>query len=229
MRGKYYEFGLLEKGMSRALSQYVFLLFLLLLALLFSGCLTFRQTLTFNQDSSCVATFEYSLPEEYVGLWQNAEQFLETKRELPTGNFFDEKAVRKFFADNGLELRQYRQYIENKIRHVEIIVLARDGAKALNSGVFGDFRLVKDALGDSLFSGSLAPFPGDLSAGELARLQKMAEGLSFQFRLKVPTAFISSNGTMIDYRQTEWNYSWPQKDANQSIFAPERQALEASW
>lgn len=214
--------------MSRVLSP-VFLLLFLALCLIFSGCLTFKQTLTINRDASCVATFEYSFPEEYAGLWQNVDEFLGEKQELPAGNFLHEKSVRQFFSDNGLELRQYRQYIEERVRHVEIIVLARDAEKAINSGVFGDFRLEKRGLGDFLFTGTLTPFPANLTATGLSRLQKMTHGLSLHFRLAVPTAFISSNGTMLDYRQTEWNYSWPQKDGEQSIFAPERQPLEATW
>ncbi len=215
--------------MRTGLVRQTFLLFSAGLSLLFSACLTFRQTLTFNRDSSCVATYEYSFPEEQAGLWQNVDAFLGEKQNAPAGNFLNEQAVRQFFSANDLEVRQYRQYIKNKIRHVEIIVLARDGEKAINSGIFGDFRLRKNALGDFQFKGILTPFPSDMSAENLARLQKLASGLSFQFRLNVPTAIISSNGRMLDYRQTEWAYSWPQGEESSSIFTPNPQTLEATW
>lgn len=206
-----------------------FLFFLTVLSLFYSGCLTFRQTLTFNRDSSCVATYEYSFQEEQAGLWQNVDIFLRDKQNEPSGNFLNEQTVRQFFAENGLEVRQYRQYIENKIRHVEIIVLAREGEKAINSGIFGDFHLSKNALGDFQFKGNLSPIPSDLTPETQTRLQKLASGISFQFRLKAPTAIILSNGRMLDYQQTEWTYSWPQKEESSSIFAPEPQTLEATW
>lgn len=205
------------------------LLFSLGLSLLISGCLTFRQTLTFNRDSSCIATYEYSFPEEYAGLWQNADSFLREKQSAPSGNFLNEKAVRQFFADNAIEVRQYRQYIENKIRHVEMIVLARDAEKAINIGIFGDFHLSKNALGDFHFKGNLAPVPSDLSPETITRLQNLGKGLSFQFILIVPTALISSNGRPIDYRQTQWTYSWPAGEEKSSIFDPKPQTLEATW
>lgn len=199
------------------------------LCVFYSGCLTFRQTLAFNRDSSCIATYEYSFHEEQASLWQNADMFLKDKQKEPSGNFLNEAAVRQFFTENGLEVRQYRQYIENKIRHVEIIVLARDAEKAINSGIFGDFHLRKNALGDYQFKGNLSAIPSDLTPETQARLQKLASGLSFQFRLKTPTAIISSNGRMLDYQQAEWTYCWPQKKEGSSIFAPEPQTLEATW
>lgn len=215
--------------MKTGLLRRTILLFSGLLSLFVSGCLTFRQTLTFNRDSSCVATYEYSFPEEYAGLWQNFDVFFAEKQKAPAGNFLNEQAVRQFFADNALEVRQYRQFIENKIRHVEIIVLARDGEKAINSGIFGDFQLTKNALGDFQFRGNLAPVPSDLTPETLARLQKLASGLSFQLQLKVPTAIIKSNGRLLDYRQTEWTYAWPAGQANSSIFKPKPLTLEATW
>ena len=215
--------------MRTVFSRQLFLFLAASLCLLYSGCLTFKQTLTFNRDSSCVATYEYSFHEEQVGLWQNADIFLRDKQNEPSGNFLNESAVRKFFAENGLEVRQYRQYIENHIRHVEIIVLARDAEKAINSGIFGDFHLDKNALGDYQFKGSLSPVPSDLTPETRTRLQKLASGLSFQFRLKTPTAIISSNGRKLDYQQTEWSYSWPPKEESSSVFAPEPQTMEATW
>ncbi|MFA6929175.1 MAG: hypothetical protein WCT05_02530 [Lentisphaeria bacterium] len=206
-----------------------FLILYLAVSLFFSGCLTFRQSLVFHRDASCVVTYEYSFPEEYASLWQHVSIFLGSKHKEAGGSFLDEKAVRQFFTENALEVRQYRQYIQDKIRHVEIIVLSRDGEKAINSGIFGDFQLSKNALGDSFFKGNLTPLPTDLSKETRTRLQKLGTGLTFQFRLKVPTEIIQSNGRMLDYQQTEWTYAWPASSEASSIFAPAHQILEATW
>ncbi|MDD3695110.1 MAG: hypothetical protein PHG44_03995 [Lentisphaeria bacterium] len=201
----------------------------LALTLFCPGCLTIKQSLVFNQDSSCIMTYEYSFPEEQLALWQEVESILGDKYGEISKSFLDEQSARIFFSDNGLELRQYRQYAKNKLMHIEIIVLARDAQKAVNSGIFGDFQLHQDALGDQLFKGRLNPLPDDLPAAALERLQKYAAGLNMSLRLKSPTALIRSNGLSIDYRQTEWAYAWPPQAEAASIFAPKPLLLEAKW
>ncbi|NMA43766.1 MAG: hypothetical protein GX946_10355 [Oligosphaeraceae bacterium] len=202
---------------------------LLTLCLFCCGCLTLKQTLVFNQDSSCIVTYEYSFPEEQRALWQEVESILGEKYGEISKSFLNEQGARQFFTDNGLELRQYRQYIKNQLMYVEIIVLARDAEKAINSGIFGDFQLHRDALGDQLFSGKLTPLPDDLPVAALERLQKYAGSMSMSLRLKSPTALIRSNGLNIDYRQTEWAYAWPPEHEAASIFAPKPLILEAKW
>lgn len=198
------------------------------LLVFFSGCLRFKQSLIFNKDGTCTIIYKYSIPEEHLIIWSNFPYSANQKNGLG-GNFLNRQAVESFFSDNEIELRQYRQYTEGTIRHVEIIVLSRNIERDFNKGVFGDFELKKNLLGDYSLTGKLTLLPDNLSEEAQARLIKYSKGLSLSLSLSAPTAIISSNGRKLDYRQVEWSYSNPVEKNSSYIFSLKNENLEATW
>jgi len=207
------------------------ILFLVLIISLINGCLTFRQSLVFHKDSTCIATYDYILPEKYVPLLLESGKVLAEKTGdgPPLTFFLDEAAVQKYFVARGLEVRQYRQSKAAQNLHVQIIVLARDAQQAMQSGAFGTLKLNKDVLGDWHLSGALATLPEGLDRGELARWQKFCEGISLSLNVTTPTAVIRSNGEQGSFNQVSWQYAWPATATASSLFAPSPAQVEVTW
>ena len=206
------------------------LLLLLLGVSLFSGCLTFRQTLVFHKDSTCIATYDYTLPREYAPLLREGLRVLgEVDGGTPLSLFLDEAAAKEYFAARGLELRQYRQSQEGPDLQVQIIVLARDVPQAMANGAFGTLRLTKDVLGDWHLSGPLAALPEKLDRAELAHWQKLCQGTSVSLAVTTPTAVIRSNGRNTAFNQVVWEYAWPATAEASSLFQPSPAQVEVTW
>ncbi len=207
------------------------IIFLVLILGLINGCLTFRQSLVFHKDSTCIATYDYILPEQYVPLLLESGKLLAEKDGggPPLTFFLDEMAAKKYFSSRGLEVRQYRQSKIAQNLHVQIIVLARDAPKAMQDGAFGTFKLNKDMLGDWHLSGTLARLPENIDPGELARWQKLCEGSSLSLNVTTPTAVIRSNGEPGAFNQVSWQYAWPATASASSLFAPLPAEVEVTW
>ncbi len=199
---------------------------------LLSGCLTFRQSLVFQQDLTCIATYDYALPQEYVPLLKESGKILGEISGSGTALtfFLEETAVCDYFNSLGLEVRQYRQIKEGGLLRVQIIVLARDGAKATANGAFGNFQLTKDVLGDWHLRSVLSSLPSNLDSSELARWQNLCRGSNLTLEITAPTAIIRSNGRITAFNRVSWQYSWPATEAAESLFQPAPPPeLEVVW
>jgi len=203
---------------------------------LLNGCLHLEQKLQFLRDGSVIATYHYAVPVAMLPALTAAQNALE--QQLPTpaqGNaasaqpmnwFLNETAVRNFFQRPGIELRQYRQTESDGQHHVHIIILARDGVRAVNTGLFGTMTVKKQEDGRTAFT--VEP-PGHNQAWtkeQVERLRRLCPDLKLTLTVVAPTDIVTSNGDQTGAHTVTWTFADDGVAHNPFAIIP---TLKATW
>ena len=189
----------------------------LLLAAILNGCITIEQTIKIRSDDTLVANYSYSFSSnQREAVNAAAAQF------SPYGSFLDEEALKAFFASRSAEMISYRISEKNGITNVQIIVVARDAAKAFNAGAFGAMRLVAK---DKLMRLEVPMPPKEVREKHRARAAALMPGATVSLTLLAPKDIAISNGRQLSDEMCSWQFT---SDGKDSFFdAPE--ILFAQW
>ena len=184
---------------------------------LLSGCLHLEQTLQFQPDGSVVATYHSAIPAAMLPALTAAQNTLDQQLPaaadgnipppLPMNWFLNETAVRNFFRRPGVELRQYRQVEHDGQHHVHIIILATDGARAVNTGLFGTMTMKKQDDGRTVFT--VEP-PGHNQAwtkDQVERLRQLCPDLKLTLTVTAPADIVDTNGAQSAARTVTWTFA----------------------
>ena len=189
----------------------------LLLAVMLSGCITIEQTIKIRSDDTLVANYSYSFPSS-----QREAVRAATSCFSPHGTFLDEETLKVFFASKNAEMTSYKLNERNGITNVQIIVIAKDAAKAINAGAFGAMRLVAK---EKLMQLEIPMPPKEEREKHRARAEKLLPGASVSLTLNTPHNIAISNGRQLSDEMCSWHFTSGGKD---SYFdAPE--ILFAQW
>ena len=182
-----------------------------------SGCITIEQTIKIRSDDTLVANYSYSFPSN-----QREAVTAASASFSPYGSFMDEESLKAFFANRNAEMTSYRLSERSGITNVQIIVIAKDAAKAINAGAFGAMRLVAK---DNLMRLEV-PMPAKEERDKhRARAAKLMPGASVSLTLLAPHNIAISNGKQLSDEMCSWHFTSGGKD---SFFdAPE--ILFAQW
>ncbi len=184
---------------------------------LLNGCLHLEQKLQFLRDGSVVATYHYAVPVAMLPALTAAQNTLDQQltppaqggaaTALPMNWFLNETAVRNFFQRPGVELRQYRQTEQDGQRHVHIVILAIDGARAVNTGLFGTMTVNKQEDGRTVFT--VEP-PGHNQAwtkDQVERLRQLCPDLKLTLAVTAPADIVATNGALTASHTVTWTFA----------------------
>lgn len=227
---------------SRQLRSAIFLLGAAAGLGLLSGCLHLEQKLHFQRDGSVVATYHYAIPSAMLPALTAAQEAIEQQQQQqqqqndgndgnnaparPLNWFLNEHAVRDFFTRPGIEVRQYRQTERDGQTRVQIIILALDGARAVNTGLFGTMSMTRQENGHAALTveppGNNLPW----TRTQTERLRQLCPDLKLVFTITAPADIITTNGALTEARTATWTFA--DDGVNNSPFAiiP---ALKATW
>ena len=188
-----------------------------LLAVLLSGCITIEQTIKIRSDDTLVANYSYSFSSHQREAVKAAATSFS-----PYGTFLDEEELKAFFAARNAEMTSYRLSERSGVTNIQIIVIAKDAAKAINAGAFGAMRLVAK---EKLMQLEV-PMPlKDERERHRARAEKLLPGASVTLTLNTPHNIVISNGRQLSDEMCSWHFTSGGRD---SFFdAPE--ILFAQW
>ena len=187
-----------------------FLTIFLALAFFCGGCLQLEQIFTLKKDGSMIVSMTYSIPvsrlsalkagHEAITSWQNAQD----AQKHPVNWFLDEKAVRSFFSkpEDKMEVIVYRQFQRDGRQFAQIVVSAKNAARAFEQGYFGDMKLRNNVL-TVHFPSSL----NDLPKEDIANLRRQCEDLSVSVEVIPPHAIKETNGYKRKDDHAVWLFS----------------------
>ncbi|MGN0877900.1 MAG: hypothetical protein ACI4WT_00420 [Oligosphaeraceae bacterium] len=180
---------------------------LLVLPLLLTGCLHFRQTITLHANGGMTVSLVYSVPEDQMPALTAAHDAIAgwQRQDARTPNWFmDETAVRTFFTqpDEGLKLLLYRKYVRSGRQTAEIIVEAKDARRACANGYFGNLTLDGRTL-----TIQLSDTPDALPKADIQRLRDLCDDLTLEIEVLAPANIRETNGYRRDRRRAYWLFS----------------------
>ncbi|NMA46192.1 MAG: hypothetical protein GX945_06485 [Lentisphaerae bacterium] len=225
--------------MRRMLHGVLSALSVLVFAGTFCGCLDHEQTVVFNKDDSVIVSYLYIFPENQRQTLENAQAVIDQwqGQSDPAGRvaglncFLNEEAVKRYFnARPDVELRHYKQTTENGFCRVQIIVLGRDAAKAINSGIFGAFQL-KQENGLTSFSAELPSTPARWDQQRLAQLRSLLAGTQLRLSVNTPTPIRCCSHERHDTSSASWAFTaqpGPDRPDSADLLAPPP-TMSVSW
>ena len=196
------------------------LLLVLCLCMLLGGCLTIEQAILIRDDYTLMANYTYTYPSIHEGAVDGALATLTGASPL------DERAVRRHFAGRNAEVTVYKKTVRGDRTSLQVVVVARDAAKAVNAGAFGTMKLERREGGMRLE----AVAPGDAMDGEhrellMEKAARLCNGAGISFVVSVPGSVTGHNGKAVGHGMVGWNYAI---DGDGSIFdAPD--SLFVEW
>lgn len=198
-----------------------------------NGCLTYKQTIIFNADGSCLVSYFLSCPEEYAPLLESSMQYLGTTRALfgrgPALNYLDEAALRQAMAAEAIELRQYRRFRRDGVEHLQIIALARQSEAVFRSGMFGGFRRQPGTGGETSVLADIPAMPATFSAERLQELRALCEGLDLTLVLVAPEPIVAGNGQLSDAKTMVWQWEIESDPAAPGLFRRSYPQIAMTW
>lgn len=187
----------------------------LLLAGGLCGCLDHEQTLVFSKDGSVVVSYLYVFPANQRQTLLNAQAVIDQwqeggEAESPAAmlnSFLNEEAVKNYFsARPDVELRHYKQTTEQGACRVQIIVLGRDATAAVNSGIFGAFRMRREE-GLTNFSAELPITPSLWDPQRLAHLRTLLAGSRLKLSVITPTPIQQCSQSRHEKNSASWSFA----------------------
>lgn len=198
-----------------------------------SGCLTYKQTIIFNADGSCLVSCFLSCPEEYAPLLESSLQHLGTTRALlgrgPALNYLDEAALRQAMAAEAIELRQYRRFRRDGVEHLQIIALARQSEAVFRSGLFGGFKRQAGAGGETSMVADIPAMPVSLGGERLQELRALCAGLDLTLMVVAPEPIVSGNGDLNDAKTMVWQWQVESDPAAPGLFRRSFPQIALTW
>jgi len=146
-------------------------------------------------------------------------------------NVLNEDAVKSYFnARADVELRHYKLTTDNGFCRVQIIVLGRDAPRAINSGIFGAFKLVaKDGL--TSFSAALPSTPAHWDQQRLAQLRTLLAGTRLKLSVTTPAPIRQCSRAQHERNSVTWSFTAQpssERPDHADLFAPPP-AMSVSW
>lgn len=203
------------------------------------GCLDHEQTVVFNNDGSVIVSFLYIFPENQRQTLENAQAVIDQwqgqgdqdNRVPGINSFLNEEAVKSYFnARADIELRHYKQTTDNGFCRVQIIVLGRDAASAINSGIFGAFQL-KQENGLTTFSAELPSTPARWDQQRLAQLRTLLANTQLKLSVTTPAPIRHCSRDRHDKNSATWSFTAqpsPDRPDSADLFAPPP-PMSVSW
>ncbi len=177
----------------------------LVLAAILSGCITIEQTIKIRSDDSLVANYSYTFStRQQEAVRAAAAEF------SPHGTFLDAEVLKAFFASRNAEMTSYRKSEKNGVTNIQIIVIAKDTAKAMNAGAFGAMRLVSK---DKLTRLEVPMPPKGERERHRARAAKLLPGASASLTVLVPKDITVTNGKQLSDEMCSWHFTSDGKDS----------------
>ena len=193
-----------------------------LAALAVSGCLQLEQKLLLNGDGSMVVNYHYSLATDNEALLTTGAGVIQGwQHRNPGGDawFTSEEAVRLHFAAAGVQLQNYRSYVEAGRRHVELLLFAASGPTALNAGAFGPLRCVRLADGRVRLTVELPKVPLAAAGLGVEDLVALAQDLRLSLEIGVPGEVVETTAKKPGKTSVRWEFD-PAKDTTFLRFTP---------
>jgi hypothetical protein len=187
-----------------------------LVALTLCGCFQLEQKLLLNGDGSMVVNYHYSVATDSEALLSTGAGVIQGwQRRDPGGAawFTNEETVRQHFKAGGAQLKRYRSYEEAGRRHVELMVFAEAGPKALNAGSFGPLRCVRLPDGRVRLLVELPSVPSKADGLSAEALAALAQDLRLSFEISVPGDIVEATAPTHTRTSVRWEFD-PAKDTS---------------
>ena len=166
-----------------------------------TGCLTLEQSMRFKEDGTLLVTYACSYPAEQEEAIQVAmEEFLAHKG-FPKASFIDKASMEAFYAAHGAEMTMHRKTVRNGTASIQMMVIARQTAKTLAQGAFGEMHLkpVDEKVRLEI------PLP-EISPELKRRAQKLCEGFRTTLTIETPGKLVHHNGKQLAPDKVSWTY-----------------------
>ena len=173
-------------------------------------------------DGGGAITLRYLVDEQLVAAQASAQKAITGMQtgEIPADKtaeqlnwILNEERARAYFPDDNIRLQRYSSVLRAGKQSVTIECTMDSVSKALASGKFGAFSLVKTESGPYRLHADL-PLGGEVSDPvKLERLRALTKGLKLQFIVQVPGKILTAPGAEIAARTARWTFNPAQNDA----------------
>ena len=187
-----------------------------LLAALATGCVEFEQGMVIRADGGGAITLHYLIDEQLLAAQTSAQKAVEGMQtgEIPADKsaaqlnwILNEEKARAYFPDDNIRLQRYSSVMRSGRQSVTIECTMDNVSKALATGKFGNFSLVKTEKGPYHLHADL-PQGGEVTdPARLERLRALTAGLKLQFTVQVPGKILTAPGAEIAARTARWTFN----------------------
>ena len=195
---------------------------IVLLALWGAGCVELEQVMVIRADGGGAITLHYLIDSQLLAAQASAQKAVEGMQtgEVPADKtaeqlkwILNEEKARAYFSDDNIRLQRYSSVMNSGKQSVTIECTMDNVSKALTTGKFGTFSLIKTEAGPYRLHADL-PQGGEVSdPAKLERLRALTKGLKLQFAVQVPGKILTAPGAEIAGRTARWTFNPAQNDA----------------
>ena len=189
--------------------------------LLTAGCVEFDQTIVIDKSGSAVISLSYTFDETLMATFASAQRVLEgwqtgqpVAAQDPLFWLTNEELAKSYFSGNGITLQKYRNQVNQGRRLVHVVCNATDIRKALATGKFGRFAIVRNEYGNYLFSADLgaAGEGAELPEEQVKRLRTLCRGLKLGLAVQTPTNILATSGEKAADNVVLWRFDLERDD-----------------
>jgi hypothetical protein len=180
------------------------------------GCIQLEQKLMLNGDGTMAVSYHYSVAADSEALLASGASIIQGWQGRNPGGaawFTSEEAVRLHFRAAGVQLQKYRSYVAGGRRHVELLLFAAAGPKALNAGLFGPLRCVRRPDGRVRLSVELPAVPSRADGLPAEAVAALSQDLYLSLEISVPGEIVTTSARTHQRSSVRWEFD-PAKDAS---------------
>ncbi len=186
-----------------------------------AGCVEFEEAFVIRADGGGAVTLHYSVDEQLLAAQADAQRVAEgaqagAKVTSPAEQLnwiLNEERARAWFTEEGVRLQRYTAASRNGRRTVTIECTVENFPKALASGKFGAFSIVKTEKGPFRLHADLPQGAPVTDPAQLERLKALTKGMRLQFSVQAPGKILTAPGAEVAGRTARWVFDPAKNDA----------------